>query len=110
MAADCDDGLRSLQEVQEDPSVPPGPPEIDLGPDRINGDAESQLTADDKTQIRSTWPLLSHDPYGIGARVFLRIFELAPDARRLFRFDEMSQVELIVSDHPRRPDIDGRRL
>jgi len=57
----------------------------------------SQLTSDDKALIRSTWPLLSHDPYGIGARVFLRIFELAPDARRLFRFDELSEVELIVN-------------
>jgi len=40
---------------------------------------------------------LSRDPYGIGARVFLRIFELAPDARKLFRFDGMTEMELIVN-------------
>jgi len=40
---------------------------------------------------------VSRDPYRIGARVFLRIFELAPEARKLFRFDGMSEMELIVN-------------
>jgi len=40
---------------------------------------------------------VSHDPYGVGARVFLRIFEMVPDARKLFRFDGMSEMELVVN-------------
>lgn len=40
---------------------------------------------------------MSHDPYGVGARVFLRIFEMVPDARKLFRFDGMSEMELVVN-------------
>jgi len=40
---------------------------------------------------------VSRDPYGVGARVFLRIFQLVPDARKLFRFDGMSEMELVVN-------------
>jgi len=58
-------------------------------------DSEPQLTVDDKERIRSTWLLVSRDPYHVGARVFLRIFQLAPEARNLFRFDGMSETELI---------------
>jgi len=60
-----------------------------------NGDTDLQMTVEAKDRIRSTWPLLSHDPYGIGARVFLRIFQLAPDVRKLFNFDGMSETELV---------------
>ena len=62
-----------------------------------NKDTDLQLTVDDKERIRSTWPLVSGDPYRLGARVFLRIFQLAPDARKLFRFDGLSEMELVVN-------------
>jgi len=63
----------------------------------VNGDSDLQLTANDKEMIRSTWLAVSSDPYRIGARVFLRIFELEPEARKLFRFDGMTETELIVN-------------
>jgi len=67
--------------------------------------SDLQLTGDDKKRIRTTWSLVSRDlwslvsrdPYRIGARVFLRIFQLAPEARKLFRFNGMSETELVVN-------------
>jgi len=53
-----------------------------------------QLTADDKYRIRSTWPVLSRYPCDVGEQVFIRIFQLAPDSRKAFRFDGMPDSEL----------------
>jgi len=53
-------------------------------------DAEKQL-------VMTTWrQLQSTDPVGIGIDVFLRIFQLAPDARHAFpSFDALSNSQLI---------------
>ena len=43
-----------------------------------------------------TWHRLIDDPVGIGTDVFLRIFQLAPDARRAFpSFSGMSDTQLL---------------
>ena len=42
------------------------------------------LTDKEKELIVVTWRQLADDPVGIGIDVFLRIFQLAPEARRAF--------------------------
>jgi len=42
------------------------------------------LSDDEKELIADTWRRLANDPVGIGIDVFLRIFQLAPAARRAF--------------------------
>jgi len=54
------------------------------------------LSDDEKELVVATWRKLANDPVAIGIDVFLRIFDLAPDARRAFpSFNDMSDSQLI---------------
>ena len=54
------------------------------------------LSDDEKELIATTWRQLASDPVGIGIDVFLRIFQLAPEARRAFpSLNSLSDDQLI---------------
>jgi len=54
------------------------------------------LSDHEKELVADTWRQLANDPVGIGIDVFLRIFQLAPEARRAFpSFNCLSDSQLM---------------
>ena len=53
------------------------------------------ITDRDQEILQQTWNRLSSRLSGIGVKVFLRIFELAPSAKEAFQFGKLSEEELL---------------
>lgn len=53
-----------------------------------------ELTAAEIDIVQRTWPALARDLHGNGLQVFLRIFELCPEAKILFSVENVRHSEL----------------
>lgn len=53
-----------------------------------------ELSAADRHTVQKTWPALASDMQSNGLQVFLRIFELCPEAKALFSVENVRHSEL----------------
>lgn len=55
---------------------------------------KADLTQHEAKIVRSTWPLVAQDLSGNGLQIFLKIFELRPDVKKLFHVENVRHSEL----------------
>ena len=69
--------------------------------DLLSGSGNSGLTLNhsQKMHIRSTWKILEPKSEQIGEQVFLRIFDLNPEIKKLFKFEYVWGDDLL--NHPK---------
>ena len=55
------------------------------------------ISVENKTRVKKTWKLLSRDISGIGAKIFVKIFEADPDIKKIFHCDGLEGDALLTN-------------